>query len=51
MTRPDNTRSRVDVCALMAPRQRINGDPRIKEMMELVIVTQGEPVNLFRIHV
>ena len=47
MTWPDNTRSCVDVCALMTPRLRINGDPSCKEIMEFLIVTELEPVNWY----
>ena len=46
MTRPDNTRSRVDVSALMAPRLRVDGDPSCKKVMEFLIVTQLEPVRI-----
>ena len=41
-TWPDNTRSCVNVCALMAPRLRINGYPRIQKVMELLIVNQSK---------
>ena len=50
-TWPDNTRSRVDVCALMAPRLRINGYPRIQQLMELFIVAQGDSVNTLGMYI
>ena len=34
----------------MAPRLRINGYPRIQQVMELVIVAQGESVNTLGVY-
>ena len=44
-TWPDITRFSVDGCALMEPGLRINGYPGSREVMQLVIVTQDDPVN------